>query len=596
VHTAQAPPLAAPLRLPRHVVDFAGHELRSLDGLPVRLRPQALEVLLQLARRPGELVTREELLLRVWPGVVVTDDSLVQAVSDLRRALGDEGPQLVRTVPRRGYRLVVPETGPEPAAAAQPRPVAVQGAAAEQQAGSAGPAGRHQNRLVLPAVAATLGLLLLLLAIGLVWRLAASGPPAAPHPAAAVPDRPAIAVLDFRDGDEPTAAAPTRSEALARGFAEDLANQLARNADLRVIAAYSSFAAAAVGAPVPKIAEQLGARYLVNGSLRRRDQSLHLVVQLLDGRDGRIVWASPHELAAEDVYLTRDAIVRRIAGTVHSSMRTHQEAQAVQRPPSSLDIYDMTLRAIALKHRLTPESSREARALLERVVSLDPHYAPGWLYLGFVNSLDNQNLLNGPFSASRMHEAVAQINRSIALDSTLPAAHLALSLAYLPLGRHADALASAKRCLELGPSDAECLMHYASLLVRVAGRADQALPIAQEAIAANPLPPSYVMHQYGLVLWAQGELDQALHWLDSAVRRAPGNLHARLTHLTALVEAGRLEEARASLLSLNASGTLHLSAEAAAALTYAPDAQPLIDRRLAAFRRIGWPDPMVPTR
>jgi TolB-like protein/DNA-binding winged helix-turn-helix (wHTH) protein/Tfp pilus assembly protein PilF len=573
-----------PLRLPRHVVDFERHALLSTDGLPVRLRPQALDVLMQLARRPGQMLPRDELLHRVWPGVVVTDDSLVQAISDLRRALGDDGPRLIQTVPRRGYRLVVPAPEAEPA-------IQHADSDAEEPASGFGTRPSGTRRM---AAWITAGFVLAAVTFWASSHWLPAKAPVDPSSLAATPDRPPIAVLDFRDADSPTGSSPTQSEALARGFAEDLASQLARNADLRVIASFSSFAAAADRPPLVRIAEQLGARYLVDGSIRRSGDTLRLTVQLVDGRDGRLIWAEPHEMAAAEVFRTRDDIVRRIAGTLHSSMRTHQEALAVQRPPATLDVYEMTMRAIALKHRLTPETSREARALLERVVALDPNYAPGWLYLGFVNSLDNQNQLKEPFSLARMNEALAQLERSIALDGSLPAAHLALSMTQLPLGRHAEALASVRRCLELGPSDAECLMHYASLLVRVSGRPEQALPVAREAISSNPLAPSYVMHQYGMVLWANGDLVQALHWLDEAVRRAPGNLHARLTHLSALVEAGRLDDARQSFETLQARDATKLTAEAAAALTYAPAADALIQRRLSAFRRVGWPTAGAP--
>ena len=78
------------LHLPNHVLDMSRHSLSTLAGEPVDLRPQALDLLCQLAQRPGEVVSKRELLAQVWPGVIVTDDSLVQAVSDARRAIGDD--------------------------------------------------------------------------------------------------------------------------------------------------------------------------------------------------------------------------------------------------------------------------------------------------------------------------------------------------------------------------------------------------------------------------------------------------------------------------------------------------------------------------
>jgi DNA-binding winged helix-turn-helix (wHTH) protein len=90
------------------VADFEAGILRDSAGDPVALRPQAFEVLRHLVANPGRLVTKDELMAAVWPGVAVTDDSLVQCIHDIRRALGDEARTVLRTVPRRGYRLVPP--------------------------------------------------------------------------------------------------------------------------------------------------------------------------------------------------------------------------------------------------------------------------------------------------------------------------------------------------------------------------------------------------------------------------------------------------------------------------------------------------------
>ena len=102
------------------VADLVSETLRDRSGAAIPLRPQAFAVLKYLAERPGRLVSKGELMAAVWPGIAVTDDSLVQAVGDIRRAIGDEAHTVVRTVPRRGYKLVLPERpaesrGPPPA-------------------------------------------------------------------------------------------------------------------------------------------------------------------------------------------------------------------------------------------------------------------------------------------------------------------------------------------------------------------------------------------------------------------------------------------------------------------------------------------------
>lgn len=114
------------IELPEVVVDLRREEVRGAGGERIELRPRSFGVLRHLAARAGELVTKDELLSACWPGVVVTDDSLTQCVSEIRRAVGEGGRDLIRTVPRRGYALVLPEApapgSPSPAPPARRRP------------------------------------------------------------------------------------------------------------------------------------------------------------------------------------------------------------------------------------------------------------------------------------------------------------------------------------------------------------------------------------------------------------------------------------------------------------------------------------------
>ena len=216
---------------------------------------------------------------------------------------------------------------------------------------------------------------------------------------------------------------------------------------------------------------------MVTVALRREADKLRLRAELIDTRDDRVIWTDRQDLAAAQVYQARDALVRRIAGSVHSTVRGNEETLALLRPPSSIDTYAMTLRAITLKHRLNPAAISEARALLEQVVAMDPQYAPGWAYLGMVNGIDAVNLMtvrSATESRQMMELAAGQTEHSIELNPRLPAAHLALTFIYPRLGRLDDGLRAGQRCMELGPSDAECMIFHSATLV-TAGRSEEAL-------------------------------------------------------------------------------------------------------------------------
>jgi len=558
------------LRLPNHVLDVLRHSLSTLAGEPVDIRPQALDLLCQLAQRRGEVVSKRELLARVWPGVIVTDDSLVQAVSDARRAIGDDAHAVIQTVPRRGYRLVAGL----PVATGESIPD-VQATAEE---GRPTPDQRPTPSVARPASRRTWIATLVvgaLLASGLAG-LRAWQAEAQPRPVS--PDRPPLAVLSFRD-----ASASVEDQELARAYAQELTGELARNADLCVIAAYSGQTLADRGESPQQVAQQLGASYVVDGQLRRSADVLRLTVQLIDGRDGRVVWTDRQDIAAGQLVAARDALVDRIAGSLHSSMRRDQETSA-RVAPATLDVYTMTLTAINLKHRFNPADTHKARALLERVVEFDPDYAPGWLYLGYVNTVDIGMKFTGPRTPERIKQAIEQVEHSIRLNPHLPRAYSALANLYIYSARYPEAERAARRCLELGPSDAECGIFLAATLV-AAGKAEEALVHARRAMTATPLPPPHVLAFYGQTLWANKEFDLAINVLSDCLQQAPRFALCRVDRMLALAESGKIELAIADAAELHRT-IPGVPLEALVSLDISPEATQLLERMARAVRLV----------
>ena len=531
------------------VIDTVRHELVSASGKRVELRAQALDLLTVLAAHAGEVVDKRTLFEEIWAGMVVTDDSLVQAVSDIRRAILDDAHTVLQTVPRRGYRLIAEPVAPVAAVdvsgAPQPPVPGLDDATGHPIDGRdpvgvvtvdhppSAPDGQrrrlHPMRFALGAalVAATA-----LAAVSV-------GPWLANTPSAAggvAPDRPPIAVLDF---SEPGAAPDDRL--MARAYSEEVASELARNADLRVIASFASFKAGESSDVTQDIAKKLGVSYLVTGTLRREGEKLKLRANLLDGRDGRIVWTHSDEMDAAQVYLRQAALTQRIAGSVQMKLRLNEEAVALQRrPPGSMDIYAMTLRAISLKHRYTSKSFTEARALLEKVVAQDPEYAPGWVYLSMVNGIDYLSLVTGPRKPHMLKDAITQGERGLRLDPRLAAAHWNLMNLLPVVDRLPEAMPLGERCIEMAPSDSECLVFFAYVLT-LSDRLDRALVLARRAIELNPTAPSHVRLFVGRTLWANKLLDEALHQFTECLRETPTYNTCRAERMMVLGEKDQPE-------------------------------------------------------
>ncbi len=296
-------------------LDVAGGLLLDRGGQPVALRAQSMKVLLQLARRPGEVVTREGLLDGVWGEVHVTDDSLTQCVSEIRQAIGDQGHRVLQTVPKRGYRLV-------PA-------VEMQAQAVEEAA-----PGRQISLWLVPAALVAVAVL------GLnAWTTRSTDPAALP----------AIAVLPFED-----LAGEARWERLGRGLAAEIGADLSRSKGMIVIPAET--VEAAVGEP-KRAAETLGVRFVLDGTIQAKGEELRVTARLTDTEEGAVVWSDRWARPAEDLFAVQDEIVGRIGGALDGTWtgmlaRVVREG-AEERPTRSLEAHELYLLGAEAKHEFT---------------------------------------------------------------------------------------------------------------------------------------------------------------------------------------------------------------------------------------------------
>jgi TolB-like protein len=396
-----------------------------------------------------------------------------------------------------------------------------------------------------------------------------------------------VAVLGFKsDGQAPGA------EELATGLATDIVYELARNADLRVVSELSSFPVGSAGLTAPEVGQRLRSRYLVDGVARRSGDMLLLRVQLVDTKDGRIVWSERYETGADGLAKMRDSLAQKIAGTVHTSLRQKEAIEALARSPATLDAYSRVWRAVALKHRYQPDATREAQRLLTEVTTQDPLYAPAWAYLGMVNALDAFFRLSGEWTAARADEIIDQAERAIALDPRLPAAHVALADGQWLAGRYRDALLAGQRCAELGPSDTYCLQALASMQLG-SGDVQGALKTIERALELSPVAPPWLTATHADILWALRRYEDALQEALLCRQALPAQSACGRIIISSLVESGRASEARERMAPFLAKFPNHTTREWR--VFPAPGASELQARVLAAARAAGVPDPDAAT-
>ena len=449
------------------------------------------------------------------------------------------------------------------------------------------PSRRRARPALLGVAAAVLCLALL---GGAAWGLL---PVSNPQPAvvAAAPgpgqvERSSVAVLpfdDLRGGSDGV---------LAAGLAEDILTELSRNRDLRIIARDSSFALAAQKLSPTEIGRRLGVRYVLAGSVRRAGEELRINVRLLDSGTGDHLWADRYVIGPDRLYTTQDEIIRQITGRLSSEVRYADKADMLRRPPDSMDVYELTLRAFAIKHRLDRESLIAARALLEEAIARDPDYAPAQLYLGQVDMVDiSSGSITGKYRYADLDEVIARIRRAINLEPNLPAGYRILSQA---LGRRGDAEASlqaALRSVELAPSNADNLNFLGVAQIRV-GKYEQALRSIDTALDLNPLGPAWYHGYRAQALYALDRPEESLAAADACAIRTPRWITCHLARAAALAATGRSDPAAASMrqiLELNP----NYNASLAQALTPYPRDPKRSERYVADLRAAGLPEPVV---
>jgi len=285
-------------------VDASSGEI-TRDGHTIRLELRAMRLLMCLANRAGQVVSIDELLTEVWPGIAVSQDSVYQAITSLRRQLGDDPkhPAYIETVPRLGYRMV-----------AKVRPWA------EEQTNSMAPlpVRSPQIQVRLRWLAAPAVLLLAAFAIAFLVR-ARDATKQPPSSALAAQPQKSVAVLPFLDLTE-----GMKEEEFADGMTEELINRLSKIPDFRVPAATSSFYFKGKQVPLADIAKTLGVAYVLDGSVRKSATRLRVAARLVRAESGYVIWSESYDRGLEDKLWVQEDI----AGEVTKALRASIEGQA----------------------------------------------------------------------------------------------------------------------------------------------------------------------------------------------------------------------------------------------------------------------------
>jgi TolB-like protein/DNA-binding winged helix-turn-helix (wHTH) protein len=472
-------------------------QLQSVEGRSIGLRSQSMEVLSQLAARPGELVTKDALMQAVWADTFVTDDSLTQCIADIRRALGDGTHVIVETVPKKGYRL-------NPDAPGTVGPGSTDG---PQRVNA--PSARRN--FILVAVG------LIALVVGAYWLLPVSSPAVVTSG-----DMSRIAVLPFDDFS-------TGSDKgfLSDAVAEGIITELARSKTYAVIARNSSFKYRDQLADVGQVGRELGVDYLLEGSQQKIGNRLKVTAKLLNVHDGSHVWANTYNREIGDLFVVQEEIIRTLADRVGRRIeRPLPRSDAAQ--VSALRYYLMG--GIAIREDYSAEGNKLLREFSLKAIEADPTSQFGYIGLAWYHRNDAV-FWHEQEHDEALYKAAENADKAIQLAPDDSEAHHIRAQIHSEAGEVEQALARFDQAIAMNPSDSDILVTSAGVLLNI-GRVDEAIDRIERAKGIDPFHPDWFHWQMGWALWEKDDCEAALAAMQK-MSRIPSGAHRMLAGIHA---------------------------------------------------------------
>jgi len=468
--------------------DPASQELRK-SGTPIRLQPHPAKVLALLLSRPGRLVTREELSQEVWGAETFVDfeQGLNFCVRQIRVALGDnaDSPRYIETLPRRGYRFIVP-------------PEQTRGASVPTSDSALSQSASPWFRLARPATVVVFVSLVLVLAVLLFgnragrFRGGSSG-------------KIMLAVLPFA-----TVGTDPQHEYLAEGLTDEMITQLGglQHERLGVIARTSAMQYKNTTKRIDQIGRELGVDYIVEGEVIRDGPRVRVNAQMVQVTDQTHLWANHYDFTISDALKLQSEVAASITNEVRLKLNAHGQIRLARRQTSSAEAYEAYLKGRYFQNRRTGGTLSSAIAYFNDAIRKDASYAQA--YAGLADSYTLMGLWGSP--GDNWLRATAAARKAVELDPDLAEAHA--SLGYIAMGYEwnwKQAEQEFKRSLELDPNYANAHHWYGYYLMEL-GRFEEAKPEFERARQLDPLSV-WISANVGFGLYFARQYDRAIqHW------------------------------------------------------------------------------------
>ncbi|MEE8608876.1 MAG: tetratricopeptide repeat protein, partial [Nitrospiraceae bacterium] len=355
-----------------------------------------------------------------------------------------------------------------------------------------------------------------------------------------LPEKPSIAVLPFDNlsGDP-------GQEHFADGITENIIAALSRVSEMFVIARNSTFTYKGKPVKVQQVAEELGVRYVLEGSVQRSGNRLRITAQLIDALTGHHRWSARYDREVKDIFALQDEITLKIVEALQVELTEGERARIRRRGTNNLEAWLLLTQSNRYFYRFTKEDNVRARELVQKAVELDPKYAGAYTSLGYVHWLDAQAGW-GKSRADSLKRAVELAQVAINLDDTFSGTYRLLGSIHLLLIQHDDAIAYIEKAIDLSPNDPRNFATLAFIL-NYSGQPEKAILLLEKAMRLSPYYPDWYLGELGRAYLLTGRYDEAIEALKQRLRRNPNSGEAHVLLAAAYGKLGRENEAQAAL-------------------------------------------------
>ena len=518
-------------------LDVANAALRHKQE-DIHLTPKAFEVLYTLLIQHGQLVTKEQLLATVWPDVIVSDSAMSACIRELRQALGDEAkaPRYIETVHRRGYRFCAAVT-------VRKAPLSTSfvddETTATRKSSTAKALRFRLNRHRVLAMT-----VVMVIVIGLLLRIffpEQSSPSFETNLAYPLPAEPSIAVLPFDNmSSDPD------QDYFADGITEDIITDLSQLRGLFVIDRHSTFTYKNKAVDARQVSQELGIRYILEGSVRKAGNRLRVTAQLIDALTGDHIWAKRYDRTLADIFALQDDIRSNIVASLDIELSEGEQSKTWRSTTNNPKAYTLFLQARELYLRFEKEAIHKAAKLFEQTIELDTQFAAAYAMLGWCYETLPLWAESPEQRKTYQDQAHVYAQRALALNESLPIAHSLLAALYTAEGKADLAYQEGRRAVELNPNSAKSLAVLSVYATNV-GHSKEALAAIEKAMRINPHPPAWYLFVLGRAYFFYQRYHEAIEVLKQCSSQLPDYLNCHYESILALMELGREDEAKTAV-------------------------------------------------